>query len=163
MDRTINVLCKKCGHQWSPRAADLLHSKGCPVCSKKRRAELSRKSNEIFLEELSKITSTIIPLEKYELLNKKIMVKCSLCAHTWNVTPKSLLQGNGCPQCARKRNANSRKKSVEQLTLDGKSIRIFFSCEEASEKTGSSLTGIQAVARGARKSCNGFRWRYIDN
>ena len=163
IDHTINVFCKKCGHRWSPRAADLLHSKGCPVCSRKKRAELSRKSNETFLKELSKISSTIIPLEEYELLNKKIMVKCSLCTHIWNVTPKSLLQGNGCPQCARKRNANSRKKSIEQLTLDGKLIQTFCSCEEASKKTCSSLTGIQAVARGARKSCNGFRWRYIDD
>ena len=158
----VDVICKDCGYSWSPRAADLLHNRGCPVCSRKKVALSSRKNNKTFISELHTINNTILPLEEYKTSNKKISVKCTVCNYTWDVTPKSLLQGNGCPKCARIQNAKSREKAIEQYSLTGELICTFDNCKEASKNTNSSLTGIQAVARGDRKTCNGFVWRYVN-
>jgi predicted nucleic acid-binding Zn-ribbon protein len=40
----IDVSCSECGHEWSPRASDLLQSKGCPSCAIKLRAEITTAS-----------------------------------------------------------------------------------------------------------------------
>lgn len=41
---SIDVSCSVCGHEWSPRASDLLQGKGCPSCAIKLRAEITTAS-----------------------------------------------------------------------------------------------------------------------
>ena len=161
-EQRIDVKCKQCGNKWSPRAADLLRGKGCPLCAKKKAGLATRKKNQDFVAELQRINDTIVPIDDYTKSSEKISVKCTICGNTWRVTPKSLLQGNGCPRCASSRNSKMREKPVAQYTCGGVLVQKYKSAKEASLATNSSLTGIQAVARGVRKTCNGFVWQYIE-
>lgn len=107
IDQHIKVRCNICGHEWSPLAYSLLSGKGCPHCSaikgaKKRKGRLVTKSTEQFKEELKTINHTIEILGKYENNKTKILAKCLICDYEWNVVPASLLNGHGCPECARK-------------------------------------------------------------
>lgn len=43
------------------------------------------------------------------------MVKCMLCGNEWTVTPGSLLNGTGCPKCAKKNKSNKQRKTKEQF------------------------------------------------
>ncbi|MCM3387338.1 zinc-ribbon domain-containing protein [Ureibacillus chungkukjangi] len=71
-----------------------------------------KKTNEEFLEELKiKNTHNIKPLDKYEGLTKKILVKCEDCNHEWYVKPNNLLSSNsGCPECCGNSATNSMAK-----------------------------------------------------
>jgi hypothetical protein len=51
-------------------------------------------------------------------------------------------------------------KEVLQLDMDGNIINQYKSLKEASEKTGSRITGISLCCSGKYKHSNGFIWRY---
>ena len=107
INERVNVRCNICGHEWSPVAYSLLSGKGCPHCSaiegaKKRKGRLAAKSNERFIEEVREINPTIEILSEYTNNKTKVLARCLVCNHEWNVVPASLLNGHGCPVCARK-------------------------------------------------------------
>lgn len=89
----ILVRNKLCGHTWSALPNNLMKGSTCPICSN------HYVDNEIFLEKLSKVTDTIIPLEKYISTNNKILCLCSICKNKFHTYPEKLLQYRGCPFC----------------------------------------------------------------
>lgn len=114
---TIEVKCLICGHNWAPKAFSLLQGRGCPRCAHKNGAKNNHgktglKSSDIFKEELAQIDNSIEIIGKYINTHTDIVCKCNRCNHIWNVKPYSLLQGHGCPRCAK-----SGTSFMEQLIL----------------------------------------------
>ena len=63
------------------------------------------------------------------------------------------------------RSENSRKdliKQVSKYTKEGVEIARYSSVKEAAEKEGTSLNNIARAARGERKTCIGFIWKYTN-
>lgn len=104
----INVIFSMCQHTWAPKASSLLSGKGCPHCSavsaaKKRKNHLAAKSPTQFVNELSTINPNITVLTDYTNNKTKVSVSCTICNHHWDVVPASLLNGHGCPKCAKRK------------------------------------------------------------
>lgn len=59
-----------------------------------------KKTHDVFIEELKMVTNSILVLGRYEKNINPIHCKCLKCGYEWDPTPKSLLKGCGCPQCA---------------------------------------------------------------
>lgn len=59
-----------------------------------------------------------------------------------------------------KENNQDRSKKVLQFSKDGALIGKFDSLKDASELTGSSLSGISNVCNGKRQYCNNYIWRF---
>ena len=102
----IKVRCKTCGKEWTPLAYSLISGKGCPHCSAKKGAQmrknsLMKKSTAQFVDELKTINQNIVVNGEYINNKTKINVECTECGHIWNVVPASLLNGHGCPKCAK--------------------------------------------------------------
>ena len=105
----IKVRCKTCGKEWTPLAYSLISGKGCPHCSAKKGAQmrtnsLMKKSTAQFVDELKTINPNIVVNSEYINNKTKINVECTECGHIWNVVPASLLNGHGCPKCAKMKN-----------------------------------------------------------
>jgi hypothetical protein len=117
IDATTAILCKCLidGHEWYSTPNNLLSGCGCPVCGKIAGAAKRTKTNEQFLYELSLVNSAITPLDPYVNAKEKIRVKCNVCGHVWYVEPDGLLQGRGCPECAKIESHNRQVKSNEQF------------------------------------------------
>lgn len=79
-------------------------------------------TNEIFIDRLYNINPKIKPLEEYKKSNQKILVRCNVCNHEWQVAPASLLQGTGCPCCADKNRNRNTRKTHEQFVKELKAI-----------------------------------------
>jgi len=60
------------------------------------------------------------------------------------------------------RMAKARSKPVGQYTLDGKLIKVWQSTMEIQRQLGFNRGNISAVARGERKTANGYVWKYIE-
>ena len=106
MSTPIKLKCKVCGHIWKTRPFDLA-SKGvdCPSCSGNVTA-----THEMFLkrfETKNKYHQKIELLTKYNGATQRIDCKCRICGHLWSPLASSLLQGSGCPECAKRRIAKS--------------------------------------------------------
>jgi len=102
----VEVQCKDCGLVWMPKAYSLTQGKGCPHCSAitgsmRHTGKTSTKKHEDFCRELRIINPEISVLDKYISNKNSIRCQCSRCGHIWWVRPYSLLQGHGCPRCAK--------------------------------------------------------------
>lgn len=85
-----------CGNEWEVVADSILtgHS-GCPKCS-----GVYRMNNDEYIEKLKNVNPTIIALEKFNGIDKKILHKCTICNYEWEVQPASLVNSKrGCPVC----------------------------------------------------------------
>lgn len=87
-------------------------------------------TNEEFLRRLSKVTSTIQPLEPYVRSSIKIKVKCLVCGNIWIVRPNGLMCGEGCPKCAAKRNGHKRMLTDVEFKRRLKCQHPFIECND---------------------------------
>lgn len=77
-----------------------------------------KKTNEEFLYDLSLISNTIVPLEKYINAKTKIKIKCLVCENEFYNTPDNLLRGEKCPICALKQRGLKRRKSHDTFVQE---------------------------------------------
>ena len=98
----ITCKCRICGTEWETTGDRLLNKRaGCPKCAIIGRGDKTRKTNNMFLKELSKVNNNIEPLEEYVNAREIINVKCKVCNHIWKTTPDRLInKKRGCPKCA---------------------------------------------------------------
>ena len=99
----VNVKCKQCGYEWSPRGTELLTGRGCRKCKYNELAKRSRRTPVEFVQEMSIINPTIKILGKYTTSREHVQVECINCGRQWAPCASSLLSGSGCPSCSRKR------------------------------------------------------------
>ena len=102
----IEVECLKCHRRWSPKAYSLLQGKGCAHCSALKGSinntgKTKRKTQTEFLEEIKNVNPDIIVQGLYESNKSVIRFKCKRCENTWDAKAYSVLQGHGCPKCAK--------------------------------------------------------------
>jgi hypothetical protein len=72
----------------------LLQGHGCRKCT-----GTLPKTHQTFLEDLAKVNKTVKIITEFENTTTHIIAKCTVCEHIWEVTPKNLLKGHGCPCC----------------------------------------------------------------
>lgn len=102
----IEVECLKCHRIWSAKAYSLLQGKSCPHCSALRGAQnnkgkTKRKNQTEFIQEIHDINPDIIVRGLYESNKSVIRFDCKRCGNTWDAKAYSVLQGHGCPRCAK--------------------------------------------------------------
>ena len=89
-----------------------------------------RKTHEQFVKELQETNPLIEVLGTYQTALTQIQVRCSLCGKIWETKPNSLLSGNGCPECGKKKIGDALRKSnrvfLEELALANPMIDLCF-------------------------------------
>lgn len=112
----IHCQCKTCGYTWDSTISSFRNSKGyCPKCINKL-----RRTNEEFLLELSKINTSIKPIDYFTTVNHKIRCKCLICGQVWKVMPRNLITGekSGCPNCNRSKGEKRIEEFLTSNNLD---------------------------------------------
>lgn len=93
----ISVECQ-CGYEWKTNPYSLTKGSGCPSCKGVRKI-----SEEEFIKILESISGEYLLLSKYESKGKKVIFQHSKCNHTFEMLPKSFLNGQRCPKCRYKK------------------------------------------------------------
>lgn len=96
-------------HKWKARPIDILRGQGCPMC-----ASNIKKTTEKYIQELRQINNDIDVLEEYTNINTPILHLCKIHNVKWKSSPRSVLQGCGCPECGKEKISNALRKSHEQ-------------------------------------------------
>lgn len=107
MKTNILFRCRKCHYEWPARPDHVIKGHGCPVCGGSM-----RKENDTFLAQLTKINPMIEPLDPYVNVRSKILCRCNYCKNEWSATPDKLLQGNGCPNCAKRKKTSFPEQAI---------------------------------------------------
>lgn len=77
-----------------------------------------KKTTEEFVSELKTVNPSIKVIGQYEGCKTKIKVCCLKCNHVWSAQPSNLLQGVGCPECARIHAGDYHKRNQESFIAD---------------------------------------------
>lgn len=91
---------------------------------------MRKKTHEEFLNELNLKNQYITVLGKYINCSTKIQVKCLKCNNVWNTVPNSLIQGHGCPACA-KNIKKTQKEFVSEINEYNPHIEVVGKYENA--------------------------------
>lgn len=155
----VAVRCKLCGNEWNADAGSLLSRRGCPKCSRKRATAQVRKSHDIYVQQLLDVKSDIEVIGKYVKTHEPIEVRCKICGYIWAPIAGSLLRGQGCPICGRKRASERNKRKVRCVETG----EVFPSATDAAKTFGlrSSSSIIQAIKKGGRSG--GYHWMYTND
>ena len=102
----IRVKCLNCGKEWEPLAYSLLQGRSCSHCSAVRGAKThsgktAAKTKEAFESQLKIVDDSIQVIGEYSNTHTNITCKCERCNYIWSAKPYALLQGHGCPRCAK--------------------------------------------------------------
>ena len=93
------VVCQ-CGHRWLAQAWTLMHSNGCPICSRKRASDQCRLTHAEVVARISdNFADKITVLGQYRSSAAHLPVRCQ-CGHQWAPKARTLLGGGGCTRCA---------------------------------------------------------------
>ena len=113
--------CIKHDNYWKVCPNNALNRNGCPECGKESHYELSSKSHDDYVFEVSAKNPNIEVVEKYINGRTKIMHYCLLHDVYWMAYPYSILQGCGCFECGKEKISSSLSKShetyVEELKI----------------------------------------------
>ena len=86
----------------------LLNGHGCTDCNHakgiaKRHGKTHLKTTEEVMRQLQIISPEIEVLGEYTRSKEPLKVRCKVCGYEWAPQAGSLLQGHGCPKCAREK------------------------------------------------------------
>lgn len=70
-----------------------------------------KKTQQEYINQVAKINPDIIVLGVYNGNKKKIQHQCKICGHIWETQPLHIIQGHGCPECAKKQRPISKTMS----------------------------------------------------
>lgn len=113
--KRIDCICEKCENQWKPIASNIMNGENCPICANNNRIKKLTGNLDQFIEQLSKINPDVEVIGKYKNKNTKVLCRCKVCQHEWNVLPSKLLRGQHCPNCANKHRNDNRRKTHEEF------------------------------------------------
>ncbi|WP_081906541.1 MULTISPECIES: zinc-ribbon domain-containing protein [Actinomycetes] len=115
--------CEACGHEWQATAKDrCVNGRGCPPCGRKATAAARAKPKpghsladlypDIAAQWHPTLNQEIRPETTKPGSSKQVWWLC-VDDHEWHAVPKSRTGlGSGCPTCARKRQAESRRNRI---------------------------------------------------
>jgi hypothetical protein len=116
--------------EWCTSPSNILKGKGCRECKKDKIRDKNSRTHEQYIKELKNINPDILVLGIYKNAKTPILHKCLIDGHEWCVTPDSLLQGFGCPQC----NESSGERLIRQFLQSNNIIyeyqKVFDNCRD---------------------------------
>ena len=155
-DIKVQCKCKTCGNEWSVLPTSLLLGHGCPKCARKTAAEKKTITNDEFVSRLSKLGTSVEPLDPYVKGDLKIRCRCKKCGNIWSAKPNLLLQGRACPKCGR---ASSSRKHSKPIRCVETGV-CYSSIAEVYRSTG--ISNAHKCAKGYQKTAGGYHWEYIE-
>lgn len=106
-------VCSTCRHRWvqTPNARD--RGAGCPACNYTRNGSLAQKHPDL-LDEWDWDRNVLDPLKVAAGSDKTAAWICGECGCRWETAIKHRVKGSGCPECANKRRAASRRAAHQR-------------------------------------------------
>lgn len=89
--------CKTDGYEWHVSPTSILHGHGCPICYGN-----NKKTHEQYVLEVATINPNIKVVGEYVNAKQNILHRCKIDGYEWEAKPNNILNGMGCPVCAKR-------------------------------------------------------------
>lgn len=112
-ERKVFWICPN-GHSYNTRIAHRVSGSGCPICCNKVILEgyndLHSLNPKLSLEWNYDKNMGLLPTQVSISSPQKVWWKCQKCGFEWEATINSRNQGNGCPECGKKKIQERKRK-----------------------------------------------------
>lgn len=108
--------CKICGHIWTPNVSEIMRGHGCPKCSLKRQGLSRRQTIEEYKNKCFDIYGDLYNLDElgYTTTRNNVWIICEKHGKV-RINALTFMHGNGCPKCAKEKNAMSRAIKINDF------------------------------------------------
>lgn len=89
--------------EWETTPSHIDRGQGCPQCKLEKISNALMKSQDVYINQLHRISPHIDLLDNYIGGHYKHKFKCNICGYTWSAQADSLISKHnpiGCPNCA---------------------------------------------------------------
>jgi len=104
--------CKE-GHTWEATPGSVVSGRWCRICGFKRSADSHRGTIEEMRSLAEKRGGKCLSTN-YVNNTTKLKWQCSE-GHSWEATPNNIKKGRWCPTCARRKRADARRGTIEEM------------------------------------------------
>ena len=112
--------CKIDGYEWETSPSHLSAGSGCPKCGRNVRT----RTTEQFIDEMKIVNPNLQILGEFTKADNKILTKCLVCEHEWTPKAIQLLDGHGCPICAKISRRRTHESFIEEVNKISPDIKI---------------------------------------
>lgn len=132
MHTSIKMKHNNCGKIYNVTPDAFLQGRRCPKCSKRKRIDKQRKTQEKFDKEVRDLVGKkYTVLGDYKNANTKILIRHNEgCGHEYKVKPTSFLQGNRCPKCKMSKGENRIDRLLDRLNIPYQREKRFEECQD---------------------------------
>jgi len=102
-----------CGYEWEAKPNNIKNGKWCPKCGIRSRSEKRKGSIEEMKEIAMSQGGECLSIQ-YINSNTHLIWGCQH-GHTWEATPSNIKRGKWCPTCAIIKNADSKRKTINDM------------------------------------------------
>lgn len=99
---------------------------------------MGRKTHAEHVAEIAAKNPNVEVLGEIIKAHAKVLCRCKVCSHEWNVAPHTLKMGRGCPECKKVISANARKlphtKHVADIKKANPNIEILEEIKSTNKK-----------------------------
>lgn len=151
----VEFHCNVCGNNWVTAPRYIFKGQGCHYCAQQSRNNSMRTPNKELLKKIEDATSgNVSILDIPRNIHTKTPAVCNVCGYKWEVTPHHLLQGHGCPLCAKERTSEKERLSHEE---------ILSRVKKATNDTIDILETTKGASHKAKARCKvcGYTWNAV--
>lgn len=112
--------CKIDGYEWETSPSHLSAGRGCPKCGRNVRT----RTTEQFIDGMKIVNPNLQILGEFTKADNKILTKCLVCEHEWTPKAIQLLDGHGCPICAKMLRRKTHEEFIEEASKIRPDIKI---------------------------------------
>jgi rubrerythrin len=102
-------LCRDARHEFWSRATQISRDDSCPICPRKTMLSIND------MHRLGDLRGLDFVEVEYQGTMVKHQWRCRVAGHLFLSKPNSIQQGSGCPECAKEKNGDTTRYSIEKM------------------------------------------------
>lgn len=110
----VHCKCTIDGCEWDTAVYNLINGSHCPKCRSEKLSQNMRYTKEEIDKLIKDKNNTVVCIGEYITTHRNALFKCLKCNHEFRATPHNVIQGSGCPHCAKSKGEILIKDCLEE-------------------------------------------------
>ena len=114
----VHCKCTIDGCEWDTAVYNLINGSNCPQCRSEKLSQSMRYTKEEVDKLIKEKNNTVVCIGEYITTHRNALFECLKCGHKFRTTPHNVIQGSGCPHCAKSKGEVAIKNCLEEYNID---------------------------------------------
>ena len=121
----VHCKCTIDGCEWDTAVYNLINGSHCPQCRSGKLSQDMRYTKEEIDKLIKDKNNNVVCIGEYITTHRNALFKCLKCNHEFRTTPHNVIQGSGCPHCAKSKGEVAIKDCLEKNNINYQAQKKF--------------------------------------